>query len=121
MEFNCEFAAGWPLRSLMYEAEYHWTGPQTGDFVIRGGIELPARPLTSAASPHIRAIPLTLIPLGFAVNTLVYALIAAFIWHAAVTLRREHRQARRQCPECGYSRIGLDSEARCPECGSPVR
>lgn len=63
-------------------------------------------------------LPLRPLPLGFLLDTLLFAAgwYALLFLHSA--LRRTLRRRRNQCPHCGYSRGGISSETPCPECGT---
>lgn len=69
------------------------------------------------------SLPISPVPLGFLVNTLV----AAACWFALLSIPRAWQTLQRArrgpgvCRECGYSRAGIDARASCPECGSPSR
>lgn len=66
-------------------------------------------------------IPLGIVPLGFAVNTAFYSVIAFIILGTIDSILRRIRAARdhrrrsaSQCPSCGYA---LGPLSTCPECG----
>jgi len=79
-----------------------------------------------------RGLPLRPLPLGFLLNTLIYAMIGSALLFAGTSLRRTIRRRRGQCLHCGYDLRGappgpLDAPdapetVQCPECGrrSPV-
>lgn len=64
--------------------------------------------------------PLPLFPLwrGFALNTILYTLIALGLWQIRLEIRRRTRYVKGLCVRCGYDRAGIAPEAPCPECGS---
>ena len=53
---------------------------------------------------------------GFAINTVVYAIILWLLICGPFIVRRDYRVWRGRCPECGYDLRG-DLAAGCPECG----
>ncbi len=74
------------------------------------------------------ALPSGILPLGFALNTLVYTSAwgsmvgLPFMTIRAVRMYRARQRSRRHaCLACGYPRIGLAAAAACPECGEQAR
>jgi hypothetical protein len=65
-----------------------------------------------------RHLPLVPIPLGFAVNTLVYAAPMLAVFVALPMVRARRRRTRGLCPSCGYDRSSVASDAPCPECAA---
>jgi hypothetical protein len=55
-------------------------------------------------------------------NGLAFLVFLATLFLSIVVWRRLRRPKRRaelgQCPECGYDRRGLATDAKCPECGT---
>ncbi len=98
---------GWPLapdRSV-----------QTNPF---GPIAIPGGPAPYIPPKHI--YPLVPLPLGFALNTLFYAVLLYLPFATFITLRRRRRIRRNLCPSCGYSLAGAvptNNSITCPECG----
>lgn len=68
--------------------------------------------------PTARIIPLRPIPLGLAINTLVFAAALAMFAGTARAARRALRTHRRLCPNCAYP---TSLSAVCSECGKPVK
>lgn len=82
------------------------------------GLAIPAWiPWCEHEKRNTRRLPTRIMPLGFTVNTLVYAgLIAIIVW-ACAFLRRRCRVREGCCTACGYDLRGAAHE-RCPECGT---
>jgi hypothetical protein len=70
--------------------------------------------------PHkdCRGIPARVLPLGFALNTLLAAGVLLGVTETIGLARRRLRSRKGLCPPCGYDRRGLHVEAACPECGT---
>lgn len=108
-----ETTAGWPLPAV--EGRLHFDGR-------RETLHHAFRLQTSGGGPE-RLIPLRPQHWGFAVNTIVWGLVA---WLAALVvrrgvghlLRRRHRIRRGLCPRCGYP---VGRSPVCTECGTGVR
>ena len=105
-----EDARGWPMRSLMWlrvvqsldnTDDRQW-GVDIGD--TQGPLGTP------------RVLPLRPIPLGFIVNSLLYASILFVLVTGLLGLRRVIRRRRGHCIACGYDLRG-DINHGCPECG----
>lgn len=92
------FACGWPLR---------WARSE-------GWVDHDATPprLVQAGWHGWTGV----LPLGFAGNTVVFALFWAALAVTFVRTRRSWRRRRGRCPMCAYSLAGL-ADAGCPECG----
>lgn len=106
-------ATGWPMRAMT--CGVHWKDQILNSNIIysvSGGVQLPRD-----ADFNPRALPLTPLWPGFAVNSLLYACAWWLLMSGASALRRRHRLQRNRCAGCGYSREGLPGDARCPECG----
>ena len=105
-----EDARGWPMRSLVW----HWVRrmPDAPDHHrwafdldgAQGSIGLP------------RALPLRPIPIGFVVNSLLYATCVWLMVSVPFDARRMSRRKRGRCIKCGYDLSHAEHEA-CPECG----
>ncbi len=66
---------------------------------------------------HLRLLPLRPLPLGFAINTLLYAFIVWSLIGGPFVLHRFIRVKRGLCPACAYPRGESDV---CSECGKPL-
>ncbi len=64
---------------------------------------------------HIIGLALQPLPIGFALNTLVYAAGLWGVRYGPGRIRRFNRRRRGLCVTCGYDIAGLP---RCPECGA---
>lgn len=118
---------GWPLRSMMsaggtkiifrkgtYPDFERHDRPGVLGFLDAGvRIERPPR-----GRPRAWFFPLRPLPIGFALDTLFYALLAWLPFGAFVGVRALIRDADGRCPGCGYRIEDLD---RCPECGRAAR
>ena len=128
VDANC-ISAGWPLFSLR---GFEWTYHPVGDRTIapktswRMALHIDRNPPRKWSSPEwtspsaalcLESIPLELLPMGFAVNTIVYAAILWLLFAAPFALRRRIRARRGQCPACAYP-IGTSNV--CTECGKAV-
>ncbi len=105
--------AGWPLRALDWSIRKHAAGRSS---IYREGLRLPDTMAWLGVAPD-RRVPLRPLWLGFAVNTLFFAIVAASVWTPIVALRRYSRRRHGQCPACGYP-VGVS--AVCTECGRAV-
>lgn len=120
LEFN---SFGVPFRALGFSMRTDYaTEVQNGTrtftprFPVRAGVD--ASGLTPYTTPR-PALVFPLAPLwpGFALNTLVWALILFACHPGTRMLRRSLRRRRGRCPRCAYDRRGLAPHAPCPECG----
>ncbi|HYE63247.1 MAG TPA: hypothetical protein VD997_14725 [Phycisphaerales bacterium] len=62
-------------------------------------------------------LPTRLLPLGFTLNTLLYAGVTLGLVEGVAFTRRRRRRNKGRCPSCGYDRGGIAVDAACPECG----
>jgi hypothetical protein len=116
-----EWRSGWPMHALSGHAAGHprlsyawqpnryvkydehlWEVPLPSQSKMNQDCKLPLRPLWP----------------GFALNTLLYAVILWLLFAAPFALRRWRRVRRGECPACAYP---VGTSAVCTECGGPVR
>jgi hypothetical protein len=106
---------GLPFRSMQTRT----LAVQTGRVItpmdpgpFRAGLDLPSswNPINY---PH-RRIPLQPLFPGFALNSFLYALLAAGLWTSTTALRRRSRQRKQLCPACAYP---IGASPTCTECG----
>jgi hypothetical protein len=64
-----------------------------------------------------RSLPYAILPLGFALNTLLAAVVFLGLVQGFAFARRRVRRANGRCPSCGYDRAGITMDVACPECG----
>jgi hypothetical protein len=107
-----EQARGWPFLAFR-------TSTTDGD-TYRGGL-LFADPLSTPGPRLTPVIPLVPIPLGLALDTLIFAAACAVPLETFRAVRRSRRRRTLRCPRCGYPRAGIAGGAPCPECGSADR
>jgi hypothetical protein len=107
-------AAGWPLLCL-YSRQPVSSGGQWVPYERQYGVHLPfgLTPETASVTP----LPTLIIPRGFILNTLFYALILYLLTLRFVDARRALRR-RGLCPACAYDLRATPAENPCPECGS---
>jgi hypothetical protein len=102
-----EIALGWPLPAFAIDSD------QLPPCETRGGWLFPRSPTGGQ-----RVLAWRPTPLGFALDTLLYAACLAGLAAGVRLLIRARRRRRGACAACGYSLAGLAGVAACPECGS---
>ena len=114
------YASGWPLLSM----RTFWIRDPIAANVpkrIRTGIELSGMPWREGNDiTGIRVLPLGIISIGFAINTIFYAATLSGGWLLFAfpfVIRRSRRIKRGLCPACGYP-VGTSDV--CSECGLRV-
>ncbi len=115
--------AGFPFRSLEAAGTYDpYGGPRVRQTSIdwEWALRTPDHPLEIARIHEQlllfmppRPLPLRPVPMGFVLNTAIYA-IAAALYVLQIGARRAMRRRRGLCIHCGYDARSL---AVCPECG----
>lgn len=108
IELRASNGFGVPLLCLSYEYEMYGEQPH---FKVKGGIEI-----IPSGSQEPRIIPLRPIWPGFAVNSILYAILIWLAFFAPVIARRIARHRRGCCLACGYNLGGMLRHG-CPECG----
>lgn len=68
-------------------------------------------------APEFNLLPIMPIWPGFAINTLIFALVPALLWLPLGPLKRARRRRRGRCVSCGYDLSGITGKS-CPECGN---
>jgi len=117
IEDRCVDGRGWPMRSMMCDRWMRIRGVAIPiRHEIREGIVLDSG-LWPSLGP--KALPLRPIPLGFVLNSLIYAAALWLLIPGPFVLRRSLRCHRGRCISCGYDLRGTEHE-RCPECGNPA-
>ena len=122
MEFWDAEARGWPLMALWSKplSVYEELDGTRHHLPTEGTIELPLSPFRGGTEVIPKVLPLRPIWLGFAINTVFYALILWLITLGPFSARRMIRHRRGLCIKCGYDlrgRSGGEGIAGCPECG----
>jgi|GEM_PF-4216082 len=109
-------AFGWPVRAMWLRAE--WAPDRNVTNIGMCGIQLKDRSEAVGGSIYaVRAIPIGVLPLGFAIDLLATALPVFGCMLAVHWMRRRMRNLRGQCQQCGYSLLG-NTSGICPECGA---
>lgn len=104
---------GWPMPALT--CSIHWvTQVRNADIIyaVHGGVQLPRD-----ANFEPRALPLTPVWPGFAVDVALWSAVGFVLTGGCGALRRLRRRRRGQCLCCGYLLTGLPRGHACPECG----
>jgi hypothetical protein len=106
--FQSRTGQGWPLSALRHELI--WESTKSGE--LHGGWKTPDW-------FHIpgRILAYRVIPLGFAINSILYAAILWLLLGGPFALRRVARVRHGLCPNCAYPMGGSPT---CTECGRPL-
>jgi hypothetical protein len=107
----CEDARGWPLLACYASSDTS----ETNEPHVIGGIDID---VNAWGAPVHRILPLTPIPAGFALNSLLYAALLLPVAVLPPRLRRHLRRRRGHCPRCNYD-LRAAPDDPCPECGQP--
>ncbi|MEZ6243553.1 MAG: hypothetical protein R3B57_10985 [Phycisphaerales bacterium] len=115
----CE--AGWPMLSLRLDGVQSDRYAGASGWLARtwiGGLEAPLRLVGGGGGYGVYLwpdrLPVRPVPLGFVVNSVVYAALVFVMAPMPRRARRWWRGRRGKCRRCGYTLAGLES---CPECG----
>jgi hypothetical protein len=106
---------GWPMKALTCST--HWKKQISNAdiiYTVQGGLQLPR---DKDFTP--RALPITPVWPGFAVNVVAWGGAWWLAMAAAGAGRRAIRRRSNRCVACGYPRQGLPADSACPECGEP--
>lgn len=111
-----EKACGWPMYAVRYEwiREFNRSVSEPNATGSHGLLLLPARWLPQNLETELPWSPLW--P-GFAIDTVLYAMILWLITAAPLALRRRWRIRRGLCPACAYP---TGASPVCTECGHAV-
>jgi len=102
-----EFGIPWRSMRIAY-----WGNFQQNVGGMREVLEVPVK-----SSVNDGLLPAGIIPLGFALNTLLAVGVLLGATEGIAFARRRVRRAKGRCAACGYDRGGLANDAACPECG----
>lgn len=110
---------GWPMKALSHEfVGYYVSGSVRSTNAGSARFGLLIEPLTPVTIGSGRRLPVVPLPLGLALNTVVYAVVIAALMAGASAVRRVlHPLSPGQCRRCRYE---LGRLVVCPECGTPV-
>jgi len=109
------FQYGIPARSLEYTFFKGFPGSIDS---VWGVLNISAvHKMLGLANSISTGLPIQPRPLGFAINTIAYALPVYAIWFGTATLRKRRRLTSSICTQCGYDVSGA---SQCPECGEVV-
>jgi len=120
-----EDACGWPCRAMLRRADI-WIGSRNGRGTSESktkwtyAVIVPQAPSAMSileAHEAYRALALSPIWPGFAINTVFYAALLWLLFAAPFALRRRRRINGGLCPKCAYD-LRATQAGVCPECGA---
>ena len=109
-----ELRTGWPLPS--WQGEHRWVrypASEESEYVTAVRVANP-QPSAGEGEVDFNFVPFGILPVGFAVNTLIYAVALGSAMLLSRVAVRWIRLRRGRCPRCAYP-IGISST--CTECG----
>ena len=110
-------ARGWPRLSMWSGLKVSQTPSSAPPMVATLGIALDPEMIGLHNHRNVRLLPLRPLPIGFAVNTLIYAMVLWLLIPGPFVLRRFIRVKRSLCPACAYP---TGESAVCSECGKAL-
>lgn len=108
-------AQGWPLRAFASVGHRHRLS--SGDRIIRIDRVRDGIMIGQQFPDFYRAIPLRLLWIGFAINTLLYGAFVFLCMLVGGRVRAAVRLWKGRCPVCNYRLFESNEGAGCPECG----
>lgn len=118
-----EERAGWPLRCMHKSGVQPIGSESLSGYTLMNFFWMPSS-LYNLLQPQDPELSKGILPIGFAVNTLLYGTAWLIIrLSLSAVCRRvlgQIRQRANRCPACGYSLEGMTADA-CPECGRAMK
>jgi hypothetical protein len=108
---------GWPLPS--WHGEHRWArypDSENSDYVTALRVADP-EPSAGEGGVEFNFVPFGILPVGFAVNTLIYTVALGSMLFLSRATRRWIRSRRGRCPRCAYP---IGTSDTCTECGEAL-